>query len=65
MTASLVEGEPYVAEHWPHGLSCSQCHHIFREPERFSERLYAFSGDRPLVEIICVECATTGPAPRR
>ncbi len=60
MEASLVAGEEYRAEDWPHGLSCGQCPHVFSEPERYSERLYAFIDDAPLVEIVCLGCATTG-----
>jgi len=59
MAQSLVAGEPYTDDHWPHGLSCGQCRHVFTEPERFSGRVYAFAGDCPLVEIVCIPCATT------
>jgi hypothetical protein len=59
MAESLLAGEVYVEEDWPHGLSCGQCFHVFHEPERYSERLYAFSGDAPLGQIVCLECATT------
>jgi len=59
---SLVAGEEYVEEDWPHGLSCSQCPHVFSEPERYSERLYAFVGDAPLVEVLCLSCATSFPS---
>jgi hypothetical protein len=62
-TQSLVSGEVYVEQHWPHGLACGQCLHVFNEPERYSERLYAFSGDQPLVEIVCLDCAMTTEEP--
>jgi hypothetical protein len=58
---SLVAGEVYTDDHWPHGLSCGQCRHVFGEPERYSERLSAFLGDQPMLEIVCVPCATAGP----
>lgn len=61
-SASLVSGEVYMEDDWPHGLSCGQCLHVFSEPERYSERLYAFLGDQPLVEILCLPCATNLPS---
>lgn len=61
-SASLVSGEVYMEDDWPHGLSCSQCLHVFSEPERYSERLYAFLGDQPLVEVLCLPCATNLPS---
>jgi hypothetical protein len=64
MGKSLVSGHLFRDEDWPHGLSCGQCRHLFREGERYSERLYAFVGDAPLAEIVCLDCAMTpvGPA---
>jgi hypothetical protein len=59
---SLVSGEVYMEDDWPHGLSCSQCPHVFSEPERYSERLYAFLGDQPLAEVLCLPCATNLPS---
>lgn len=61
-SASLVSGEVYMEDDWPHGLSCSQCPHVFSAPERYSERLYAFLGDQPLVEVLCIPCATNLPS---
>lgn len=61
-SASLVSGEVYTEDDWPHGLSCGQCPHVFSEPERYSERLYAFLGDQPLVEVLCLPCATNFPS---
>lgn len=61
MSATLLAGEAYRDEDWPHGLTCGQCPHVFSEGDRYSERLYAFSGDTPLVEIVCLDCATTTP----
>lgn len=58
MSESLVSGEVYCDEEWPHGLSCGHCPHVFREGEPYSERLYAFD-ELPLVVILCVGCATT------
>jgi hypothetical protein len=54
---SLVEGEIYRDEHWPHGLMCSQCRHVLREPERFTSQLDAFVEDTPLTRIVCLPCA--------
>jgi hypothetical protein len=53
-------GIPYVEDEWPHGLMCEDCPHVFREGDRYSERLYAFAVDAPIVEIVCLPCATAG-----
>jgi hypothetical protein len=58
-----VLGTAYREDDWPHGLSCGQCPHVFSEPERYSERLYAFVDDVPLVKIVCLDCATSGEPP--
>ena len=52
-------GIEYREDDWPHGLMCAECPHIFREGERYTERLYAFSEDVPVVQIVCVACATS------
>ena len=54
---SLVSGEVYRDDDWLHGLSCSQCRRVFREPERYSKRLDAFIDDTPLTRIVCLACA--------
>jgi hypothetical protein len=52
-------GMPYRADEWsPHGLACMDCTRVFREGDRYSERLYAFAEDSPIVEIVCLACAT-------
>jgi hypothetical protein len=51
-------GIEYVAEDWEDGLVCVDCGHVFREGERYAERLYAFAGEGPVVEVVCVGCAT-------
>jgi hypothetical protein len=51
-------GLPYVEEEWPHGLSCAECPHVFREGERFTTLLYAFSDDVPMSLVVCLDCAT-------
>lgn len=57
-------GVVYEARDWPHGLMCAVCPRVFREGDRYSERLYAFAGNAPIVEILCLSCATA-EAPER
>lgn len=52
-------GVPYLAADWPTGLMCTRCPHAFREGERYTIDLYAFSGDVPMVRVLCLACATT------
>jgi hypothetical protein len=47
----------YQEVEWPHGLMCAECPRMFREGERYTMDLYAFSGDVPIVQIVCLECA--------
>jgi hypothetical protein len=56
-TESLVAGEAYRDDDWPHGLMCSQCRHVFREPERYTKQLDGFIDDTPLTRIVCLGCA--------
>jgi hypothetical protein len=52
-------GVPFRSEEWaPHGLMCAECPHVFREGERFSTLLYAFSDDVPMALVVCLDCAT-------
>jgi hypothetical protein len=53
-------GLQYVATDWPHGLMCAECPHVFREGERFTTSLYAFSDDVPMCLVLCLRCATGG-----
>ena len=55
-TAEL--GLAYQNEEWPHGLMCAECPHVFREGERFTTLLYAFSDDVPMALVLCLDCAT-------
>jgi hypothetical protein len=48
----------YRESGWPHGLMCAECPHIFREGERYTTDLYAFSEDVAMVRVLCVPCAT-------
>lgn len=59
MSASLVDGLIYRDDDWPHGLRCGQCRREFREPDRFSERLDGFAEDVPLLQLVCLSCATS------
>jgi hypothetical protein len=50
----------YREEEWaPHGLMCAECPHVFREGDSYTECLYAFTEDVPLVQIVCMTCATS------
>jgi hypothetical protein len=66
---SSGRGEPrrmprYASADWEHGLACLACRRVLREGDRYSERLTAFAEDMPMVELICLECATaTAPLP--
>lgn len=51
-------GISYREDEWPHGLMCCECPHVFREGERFTTDLYAFSEDIPMVRVLCVACVT-------
>lgn len=51
-------GLSYHGEEWPFGLMCAVCPHTFREGERFTMGLYAFSEDVPMVQVLCLACAT-------
>ncbi len=51
-------GIEYVEDEWPHGLMCAKCPHVFREGERYTTHLYAFSGDVPMALVTCLACAT-------
>lgn len=55
-TESLVLGEPYCDDDWPHGLRCGQCRHLFQEPERYIARPDAFLDDTLLTTICCLAC---------
>jgi hypothetical protein len=60
--AALEElGLPYREAEWEHGLRCADCPHTFREGERFTTRLYAFSDDVPMALVVCLDCATGEP----
>lgn len=58
MSATEELGIVYRQDDWPHGLSCMDCPHVFDEGDRYTERLYAFVEDVPMVEIVCLRCAT-------
>jgi hypothetical protein len=51
-------GLEYVDSEWPHGLMCGECPHVFREGERYTTSLYAFSDDVPMCLVLCVPCST-------
>lgn len=51
-------GNVYSDLDWEHGLACMDCSHVFSEGDRYMERLYAFAEDAPVVEVVCVPCAT-------
>jgi hypothetical protein len=53
----------YADADWEHGLSCVDCRRVLREGDRYSERLTAFAEAAPMVELVCVDCATAS-APR-
>ena len=61
--ASIGEmGIAYREDEWsPHGLMCAKCPHVFREGERFTTLLYAFSEDVPMAQVVCLDCATDEP----
>jgi hypothetical protein len=54
-------GLVYRDGEWAHGLMCAKCPHVFREGERFSTLLYAFSDDMPMALVTCLGCATGEP----
>lgn len=47
----------YRSEEWPHGLRCALCSRSFSDGDAYSERLYAFVDEAPIVEIACLDCA--------
>jgi hypothetical protein len=51
-------GMPFRESEWAHGLMCAKCPHVFREGERFTTPLYAFSDDVPMGLVVCLDCAT-------
>jgi hypothetical protein len=51
-------GLAYRSAEWEHGLMCAECPHTFREGDRFTTRLYAFSDDVPMALVVCLDCAT-------
>jgi hypothetical protein len=57
MAESLPLGIEYRDDDWPHGLRCSQCRRVLREPERYTEKLDGFTNDTPLISIVCLACA--------
>lgn len=64
MAAVEEIGVAYDPREWPHGLACIDCHHVLRVGDRYVERLYAFTGDAPIVEIVCSGCATAEASAR-
>jgi RNase P subunit RPR2 len=57
--ATMELGIEYVADEWePHGLSCMDCSAVFREGDRYTERLASFAEDAPIVELVCLDCGT-------
>jgi hypothetical protein len=62
--AALEMGIPYLDTDWPHGLRCVSCRGLFHEGESYTTRLSAFVDDTPLVEVVCVPCATSGDPER-
>lgn len=56
MSASLLAGEVYRDDDWPHGLRCGQCRHIFRESQRYIAQPDAFFEDALLTKIVCLAC---------
>jgi len=53
---SLVVGEPYCDDDWPHGLRCGQCRHLFSESQRYIAQPDAFIEDALLTKIVCLAC---------
>jgi hypothetical protein len=53
-------GLEYRDAEWLHGLACATCEHVFREGDRFTTLLYAFSEDVPVAQVVCLLCATGG-----
>ena len=51
-------GIEYREDEWKHGLACLDCLRVLREGDRYSERLTAFAEGTPMVELVCLECAT-------
>jgi len=49
-------GTAYRDEDFPHGLR-SKCHRLFKEPDRYSERLDGFIDDAPVTMLVCLQCA--------
>lgn len=58
-------GLPYLDEEWEHGLKCPRCRHVFREGDRFTTVLYAFSDDVPMALVVCLDCGAGGAATGR
>jgi hypothetical protein len=46
----------FHAEEWPHGLTCAECSHEFKEGERYGDRFESFEGDSPVLLIVCPAC---------
>jgi RNase P subunit RPR2 len=51
-------GIDYREKEWEHGLACIDCLRVLREGDRYSERLRALAEGAPVVELVCLECAT-------
>lgn len=64
MAAVEELGIRYDDAEWEHGLACIDCLAVFREGDRYTERLFAFAEDSPVVEIVCLDCATAATPER-
>jgi hypothetical protein len=42
---------------FPHGVRCGECHALFRDGDRYRDRLTGMIGDTPAYEIVCLVCA--------
>ena len=51
-------GVEVIDTEWEHGLACMDCLRVLREGDRYCERLHAFAEEAPMVELVCLDCAT-------
>ena len=58
MAVASQPGIEYREEEWEHGLACLDCLRVLREGDRYSERLFALAEGAPVVELVCLKCAT-------
>lgn len=56
-TPSSGLGETFIADDWPHGLTCPSCQRVLQEGEQYATLLDSFSEDVPVAQVVCLSCA--------